>query len=421
MYKGEERKLLQFIGNAPLEVTKYTKDVLRCNFCQREFMSDKNVTKWTNSARSTIIIQKVMGMPWHRFANIQKLYGTPVATSTMWNGCASAWNECGSFILNALVEELSAAKLMHVDDTAARILTVISANKHLSEKDRRACHTTTICATRICPKTNTKSDIRLYITDNKYAGENIAPILDKRYLDNPDHYVAIVADACNQNIPHIEKELLKKVMIAGCLVHARRKFFELLDFWPKECKYFLERVAQIYRIENECNHLPGKQRLKYHKKHSSIHMKEIYKEIRRLFEEKIVEPNCDLGKAMNYWLRAKKSLTMFLRVKGIELDNNKAERSLKTIIVQRKNSLFFFSRNSAAILSGFTSIVATCHVNNINAHKYLIWVQDNWLAVQENPKDFLPWKYQAMIIADKSKVVLSSTHCIESKAMTVAA
>ena len=291
---------------------------------------------------------------------------------------------------------------MYVDDTGARILEVMAENKNLSAKEKRACHTTTICATRVCAETQVKSEIRLYITDNKYCGENIAPILEQRYLENPDYYVAIVADASSQNIPRIDGELLKKVMIAGCLAHGRRKFFELLDFWPEVCRYFLEEIAHIYRIENECRNMESKKRLKYHKKYSTIHVKHIYSKIKQLFDKKVVEPNSDLGKAMNYWLRAKKSLTMFLKIKGIEVDNNQAERSLKTIIAQRKNSLFFYSKSSAAILSGLSSIIATCHINEINAYMYLNWIQDNWLVVQKDPKSFLPWKYQALVMADKA-------------------
>jgi hypothetical protein len=339
-------------------------------------MSNKKITKWTNSARSTIILQKVIGMPWNRLADLQRLYGVRVSTSTMWAQCSGVWGDCASFIFDALVDEVSRARELYVDDTGARILEVIADNKKLPQKERRACHTTTVCATRICPETKAKSEIRLYITDKKYCGENIVPIIKKKYLENPDHYVALIADASSQNIPHVDKELLLNIIIVGCIIHGRRKFFELLDFWPEECKYFTEEIAHIYRIEDECRHMDSKKRLRYHKRYSSLHIKNIYKKIKQLFDDKLVEPNSDLGKAMNYWIKNKKSLTMFLRVKGVELDNNKSERSLKTIIVQRKNSLFFNSRSSAEKLSGLSSIVSTCRINGINAHRYLEWIQD---------------------------------------------
>ena len=97
---------------------------------------------------------------------------------------------------------------------------------------------------------------------------------------------------------------------------------------------------------------------------------------------------------MNYWLNHRKKLTAFLRFKGVALDNNQAERALKRMIIQRKNSLFFYSRDSAEVLSGMASIVATCKENNINAFGYLNWIQENWKLAQDAPGNFLPWNYQ---------------------------
>ncbi len=109
--------------------------------------------------------------------------------------------------------------------------------------------------------------------------------------------------------------------------------------------------------------------------------------------QKLVEPNSALGKAMNYWLNNKTGLTRFLKVKGAPLDNNKSERALKSIILQRKNSLFFKTRNSAAIWSGLSSIVRTCEANGINGFAYFNWIQTNWNKVQKDASSYLPWKY----------------------------
>lgn len=96
---------------------------------------------------------------------------------------------------------------------------------------------------------------------------------------------------------------------------------------------------------------------------------------------------------MNYWLNNKEELTRFLKVKGGPLDNNKSERALKNMILQRKNSLFFKTKNSAAILSGLSSIVRTCEANGINGFAYLNWVQANWVKAQKDASGYLPWQY----------------------------
>ena len=77
----------------------------------------------------------------------------------------------------------------------------------------------------------------------------------------------------------------------------------------------------------------------------------------------------------------------------VSLDNNWAERSLRTIILQRKNSLFFKTLESAEVHSGMSSIVKTCSENRVNAFKYLNWLQDNSTKAKRDPKNYTPFAY----------------------------
>ncbi len=54
---------------------------------------------------------------------------------------------------------------------------------------------------------------------------------------------------------------------------------------------------------------------------------------------------------LSHW----QTLTQFLRVPGAPLDNNTAERALKLIIRQRKNSLFYHNDFSAYVF--FTPVL----------------------------------------------------------------
>ncbi|MCD6293420.1 MAG: transposase [Deltaproteobacteria bacterium] len=53
-------------------------------------------------------------------------------------------------------------------------------------------------------------------------------------------------------------------------------------------------------------------------------------------DEKLVESNSGLGKAINYMLNHWKPLTRFLQVPGTPLDNNVCERALKKAIIHCK-------------------------------------------------------------------------------------
>jgi hypothetical protein len=104
-----------------------------------------------------------------------------------------------------------------------------------------------------------------------------------------------------------------------------------------------------------------------------------------------------LGKALTYMLSHWQTLTQFLRVPGAPLDNNTAERALKLIIRQRKNSLFYHNDFSAYVGSLLTSLMATCIQAEVNAMDYFVALQDNRSAVFANPADWLPWTFQATL------------------------
>jgi transposase len=48
------------------------------------------------------------------------------------------------------------------------------------------------------------------------------------------------------------------------------------------------------------------------------------------------------------------------------------------------------------------SLIHTCNLNNINPFDYLTELQKNFTSVIENPRDWLPWNYQATLCAQSS-------------------
>ena len=75
---------------------------------------------------------------------------------------------------------------------------------------------------------------------------------------------------------------------------------------------------------------PG-ERLFFHQAESGPTMEELHVWLVRQFDERRVEPNSGLGKAISYLLRHWEKLTLFLRVAGAPLDNNICKRALKKV------------------------------------------------------------------------------------------
>ncbi|WP_417904494.1 IS66 family transposase [Candidatus Tisiphia endosymbiont of Micropterix aruncella] len=355
-------------------------------------MNNKNINKWTNSSRSAIVLQKTYGTPFYRLSRLQSLSGFPVAYSSLWQQYLDVWQEGGGAeIYGVLLEMAAECNSLNLDDTRARILEITIANKKLRTQNKkgRSCYTTTICA-----KTTNNEVIVLYFTGNKHGGENIGNVLKNR--KNRTDSIQLMTDASNNNNPVLseaDKELLAIIVMINCLSHGQRKFTENELYYPEECGYFLKQTCGIYHNEHQCKEMSPEEKLGYHQEHSSKYIENIYNKIDELFNDKKVEPNSRLGQVMRYWLNNKEGLTQFLKIPVSSLDNNWAERSLRTIILQRKNSLFFKTINSAEIHSGLYSIVKTCSENEINAFKYLNWLQEQSSKAKKHPANYSPFAY----------------------------
>jgi hypothetical protein len=113
-----------------------------------------------------------------------------------------------------------------------------------------------------------------------------------------------------------------------------------------------------------------------------------------LIDEKKVEPNSSLGKAIAYLNNHWDAFTLFLRLPGVPLTNNDAERLIKRSVLNRKNAYFFKNETGAKIADILMSFMETCILNKINPYDYLIAVQKYQADVRKNPQLWLPWAYE---------------------------
>jgi hypothetical protein len=184
-----------------------------------------------------------------------------------------------------------------------------------------------------------------------------------------------------------------------CLAHARRKFSDIEETFPEACDVVIAALKYVFDHEEQAQkaHLSDAERLAHHQTYSAPILKTLESWITKQFLEREVEPNSSLCKAFTYMQSHWQTLTQFLRVPGAPIDNNTAERALKLIIRQRKNSLFYHNDFSAYVGSLLTSLIATCIQAGVNAMDYLVALQDNRSAVFTNPADWLPWTFQATL------------------------
>lgn len=388
-------------GHALLSAFRYELQKLRCSACGQIFTAplpeEAGDEKYSARARAVLAIGRYyLGLPFYRLQGYQAMVGVPVADATQWDQIERV-ADC-AYVVFAHLEVLAAqGELIYQDDTAVRILSLLAENRHLhahaeamglSRPPERTGMYTTALVVKVGEQT-----ISLYYSGRAHAGENLQALLAKRAADHGPPLV--MSDALTRNEAD-EKALIR----CHCLAHGRRKFSELEEVFPQECPVVIEALKQVFDHDDvaRVQQMSPEERLAYHQAYSGPIMAGLQQWLEQQFDNREVEPNSSLGKAMAYLRGHWATLTRFLSVPGAPLDNNTVERALKLFIRQRKNSLFYATEHSAYIASVLTSLIATCLHAGVNALEYLVALQEHRREVFRAPAAWLPWNYQTHLV-----------------------
>ena len=363
---------------------------LRCSGCGTVFTArppeEAGATKYSEEVPGMLgILRYGFGMPATRLESLQQTFGVPLPASTQWELLWAAVPLLMPVFL--YLEELAAqAWLFYHDDTHMKVLSLLKENAELraqGSQERTGIFTTAILAEVDDHR------IALFFTGRKHAGENLDSLLELRPQDQPTPIQMCDGLASNQ---------LKNAQTrqANCSAHSRRKYVEVLEDFPEQCRFVLERLREVYKNEAEVKKLKlsPEERLKYHQTHSQPSMDALEKWAREQIEQKKVEPNSELGQAINYMLKRWDKLTLFLREPGAPIDNNACEQVLKRAVRHRRNSLFYKNERGALVGDLFMSLIETCRFCAANPLDYLTTLQKQARLVSEHPEQWLPWNYQ---------------------------
>jgi hypothetical protein len=275
------------------------------------------------------------------------------------------------------------------DDTTMKILsldrpaTAEEQSAAQQSASRTGSFTTGIVSTR------DEQQIALFFTGRQHAGENLQDVLEHRAAELS---AAIqMCDALSRNTSGSFKTI-----VANCLAHARRRFVDVAQNFPDECRHVLETLGKVYHNDAQTRDkgMPAQERLVFHQMHSKPVMDDLHKWLNEQIDQKRVEPNSGLGKAIAYMLKHWPKLTLFLSQAGAPLDNNICEQALKKAILHRKNSLFYKTENGAKVGDLFMSLIHTAELCEANPFAYLIALQRHHQAVLEEPSLWMPWNYE---------------------------
>ena len=157
---------------------------------------------------------------------------------------------------------------------------------------------------------------------------------------------------------------------SGCVVHARRKFDEILKSAPSEvAAEAVWRMAWIFRIEKEARDWSADARLELRQSQTKLHWDDLHAWLRR--ERQRVPDGSGIAGAIDYSLNRWKALGHFLLDGEVSCHNNHLENLLRPWAVGRKAWLFAGSELAGKRAAVVMSLVQSAKLNGHDPWSYL--------------------------------------------------
>lgn len=181
---------------------------------------------------------------------------------------------------------------------------------------------------------------------------------------------------------------------AACMAHVRRKFYDIhvAQTSPKAMQA-LEYIRQLYQVESSIRGRPPDERRRYRQQDAAPTLQRFKAWLETTSMQ--VSRKSELARAIHYALARWVALTRYCDDGRIEIDNNAAERSLRTVALGRKNYLFAGSDEGGKRAAALYSLIGTAHLNGLDPMRYLRHVLSVIASHPINKIDeLLPWNLQ---------------------------
>jgi transposase len=330
----------------------------------------------TTGLLAQVLVAKFLDhLPLYRQEHIFERAGLAIARSTLaqWVG------ECGAQLqplVDALRAELLEHDVLHADETPVAML------KPGNGKTHRA-YLWSYCTTSF----NRVKAVVFDFADSR-AGQHARDFLGLPG-DGGWHGKLVCDDYSGY------KQLLTMgVTEAGCLAHARRKFFDLwVDHKSQVAEEALKYFVQLYEVEREVQDLDSDERRRIRQSKARPVADALNKWL-QLQRHKVPDGSAT-AKAIDYNLGRWVALTRYLDDGNLPADNNWVENQIRPIAIGRNNWLFAGSLRAGKRAAAVMSLMHSARLNGHDPYAYLKAVLER-LPTQPSSRvqELLPHRWQ---------------------------
>jgi transposase len=186
---------------------------------------------------------------------------------------------------------------------------------------------------------------------------------------------------------------------AGCMAHARRKFFDLAAQGQSQiASEALEAIGQLYGVEREAAELDidARQRLREAKARPILERLHAW-----LLQRRTQVPNgSGIARAIDYSLKRWAALTHYVDDGRVPIDNNWIENQIRPIALGRKNWLFAGSLRAGQRAAAIMSLIQSAR---LNGHEPFAYMKDVLERLPTQPysriRELLPHRWQPTVSA----------------------
>jgi transposase len=397
----EVRKEIEIIP-AQAKVKKHVRHVYSCRHCERNEIETPIETApmpdpvypgslASSSAMAYTMTQKyVESMPLYRQEKHLERFGLSIPRQTLANWIVYGANTWLELIYDEMHAHLLELDALHADETTLQVL---------SEPERHATSNSYIWLYR-----SGREDVPIVLYDYQQTRAGKHP---QRFLEGFQGYLHV------DGYPGYNK--ISDVTLVGCWAHARRNFTEALKALPKsaatssvKAKEGLAFCNKLFEIERNLKDVTPEKRYEKRLERSQPVLDAFSAWLRE--QTPRVLPKSALGKAIKYCRNQWERLETFLKDGRLEIDNNRAERSIKPFVIGRKNWLFSNTAKGARSSAIIYSIVETAKENGLNPFHYLSYLFEELPNMDTTDKEklaqYLPWSAslpQECHVPNKSK------------------
>ena len=333
-------------------------------------------------------------LPLDRQSNCYKDNGIKLETNTMANWMMKASEIHLSIMYDELHKHLYDSSVVHADESSFQVI-----------RDGRKAGTDSWMWVYRNGACNSKQPVVIY---------DFQPT---RRTDHPKNFLKdysgiVVTDG--YQVYHTLEAQRSDLQIAGCWIHAKRKFAELIKAAGSRsldgtvAAEATKRISELFHLDNQLDDLSKEERENGRQLVIRPKVDDFFAWAKDISSR--VTSGSTTYKGLQYCINQEKYLRVFLSDGNVPMDNNLAEQAIRPFTLGRKNWVNVDSMRGAQASAILYSLVETAKANHLRVYEYLEFLLKNLSEHAEDTNrdflsDLLPW---SDIVQEKCKSLKKS-------------